>query len=226
MDGFSHHSPNPGVSAAVRQQVLIYGAGALGRVMRDMVEREGMCVASFVDDGADGRVIDGISVEVPSERVLAGRTVLNAVLDPLARRSIAARVQGLGGRLGSFVSRAAFVSPSARVGAGCTVFPHAYLMAGARLGESCHVHHFCMVGHDALLGEFCAVGPHCSIGGGVNIGDDCLLGQGVVICPGIEVGAGSVVGAAAYVGGHVPPHSRVISASARTFGPRPAGQGF
>lgn len=80
------------------------------------------------------------------------------------------------------ISPQAFVSPSARFGADCTVLP------GAHVGE------------DVFIGNRCQIGPGVVIGPGCVLGDDCTLHAHAVLYPDITLGNRVLVHAHAVIG--------------------------
>ena len=80
------------------------------------------------------------------------------------------------------VSKAAFVHPSATIGAGTAVHPGATISEYAVLGENCTVY----------PGAF--VGPGCTLGDGVTLHPNCVLHDGVHLAGGVTVQAGAVLG--------------------------------
>lgn len=201
--------------------VVIFGAGALGRVMFDMLSAEGIDPVAFVDDSAGGKLLLGRDVLPPTQEYLKGKSVVLAMLSGSARRRASERIASWGAIPYTFISKRAFVSPTATVEPGSTIFPYAQVMSCSTVLRGSHVHHFCIIGHDASIGPYSSLAPHCCIGGGTRIAEDCVLGQGVVTCPGVRVGTKSTIGAATYVGGHVEAGSRVICPTSPTFKGRP-----
>lgn len=80
------------------------------------------------------------------------------------------------------VSPQAYVSPSARIGAGTNVFPGAY------------------VGDDVVIGENCDIHPGAAIGAGCRLGDEVVLHPHVVLYPDVEVGSRVIIHASAVIG--------------------------
>ncbi len=215
-----HGLPHTSALEVESAAALIYGGGALGRVMFDMLSAEGVAVDGYLDDAPRCQSLNGLPVRAPSPDLINGRLIVLAILDGAARKRAWETISSLGGRCATFVSRQAFVSPTATVEEGATILPFAQVMSKSTVGLCCHVHHFCIIGHDASIGKFTSLAPHCCVGGGTVIEDECVLGQGVVSCPGVRIGRRSTIGAATYIGGHVLPLSRVICPTSPTFSPR------
>ncbi len=83
----------------------------------------------------------------------------------------------------SGVHERAFVAPSARLGAGVTVYPFAYVGDEAELGEGCTIH------------PGAVVGARCKLGAGVVVHPNAVLYEGVILGERVEVHSGAVLGA-------------------------------
>jgi UDP-3-O-[3-hydroxymyristoyl] glucosamine N-acyltransferase len=81
------------------------------------------------------------------------------------------------------VSSRATVDPSAKLGSGVTVFPHAYVGKDAVVGDGCVLHAGVVVGERAVLGKNCVLYAH------VTIGERCRVGNRVILHAGVVVGS-------------------------------------
>jgi UDP-3-O-[3-hydroxymyristoyl] glucosamine N-acyltransferase len=79
------------------------------------------------------------------------------------------------------ISPLAFVHPEARIGSGCTLYPHTYVGARASLGPGCVLFPGAYVGDDCLLGSDCVLYPNAVVLAGVEIGAKCILRSGAAI---------------------------------------------
>ena len=81
----------------------------------------------------------------------------------------------------SGISPQAAIHPEAKLGAGCTVYPHVHVGAGSRLGEACVLFPGVYVGEDCVIGKGCVLHPNAVVLAGVIMGDNCVLQAGAVI---------------------------------------------
>lgn len=81
------------------------------------------------------------------------------------------------------VSPQAFVSPEARIAAGCNIYPGAYIGKGATIGPNCDIHSGAVVGENCAIGKDCVLHPH------VVLYPHCRLGDRVIIHASAVLGA-------------------------------------
>lgn len=118
----------------------------------------------------------------------------------------------------AFLHRTATLIGRVRIGADCSVWPHATLRGdegeivvgpGTNIQDNTVVH---MTGgrSDTLIGARVTIGHACVIHG-CRIEDDCLIGMGAIILDNAVIGRGSYIGAGTLVPGGktIPPGSMV-----------------
>ena len=126
--------------------------------------------AALVEPGLEAKAAAFRGAVVP---VAGARAAFLALLPTLAPRS---------NGTAPGVSKAAFVHPSAAIGAGTAVHAGATISEYAVLGENCVV----------FPGAY--VGPGCRLGDGVTLHPNCVLHDGVTLGEGVTVQAGAVLG--------------------------------
>ncbi|MCU1441450.1 MAG: hypothetical protein JWP85_2447 [Rhodoglobus sp.] len=150
---------------------------------------------------------------VSPEFLDAGRTdLIDITTDDLALRSVpvvaAIGAPGLkrdlvgawgGTAYRTVISSAAWVSPSATIGAGCILAPHAAVSTRATLGNHVLINIGASVSHDAVIGDFVTVSPGSRIGGRARIGDGVFIGIGATVSSAVAIASGTVIGAGAVV---------------------------
>jgi len=138
----------------------------------------------------------------------------------VAAREAAVGRFGTDAQWATIVHAAAWVSPTATLGAGSVVLAGAVVNAGASVGCHAIVNSRAVIEHDVRVGDHAHVGPGAIIGGGARIGDGAFVGLGALVRDHVEVGSGSTVGMGAVVVGDVPPGVVVTGSPAR---PRDGG---
>nr|WP_281493582.1 acetyltransferase [Ancylobacter koreensis] len=213
------------------REATLYGAGGHARELRFELEADGVNVRAFVDDFASGRQIDGLPVLSFEDAAVRLRDSdwFIAVGGIAARMTLAAKVAAAGLPLGRFVSRAARMLPSARVGIGVQVFHGAVLSASAQLGDFSLVNFGCVLSHDVHVGAYATICPGVHVAGHVVIGERVWIGVGASIrngSPGkpLIIGDDAFVAAGACVVGDVAARATVAGVPARPFSPAAPGE--
>lgn len=206
------------------QDLVIYGAGGLGREVREYVARINEAsprysLLGYVDDREELHGSELLGVEVLGgwrwleER--PGRVAVAMGLGlPRPRRSVVSRIRALVHSFPTLVDPAAVVLPSAQLGEGCVVAPGAVIASEARLGDFVLVNYNATVGHDAMVGDWSSLSPLVALSGFCRLGEGVDVGAGASLIPSAEVGAWSVVGAGAVVTSPIPERSVAVGVPA------------
>jgi sugar O-acyltransferase (sialic acid O-acetyltransferase NeuD family) len=206
-------------------RAFIYGAGAHGRIVLDILRArgEGYEIA-FIDDAPAlaGTSISGVPV-VASD-VLDRQTgtewgVVIAIGKPPTRLAIAERLEARGARFISAIHPGAMILPSAKVGVGCVISPGAVIDTGVDLGAHCIVNPNVLVGHDSRVGRGVTFAGGVVIGSRVEVGAGAFLCLGADIVPRVKVGAGAIIGAGALVMKDIPERVVATGSPARAVFP-------
>lgn len=204
-------------------KAYIYGAGAQGRVVLDILKDQGQYAPiEFIDDDSAllGDEVNGTRVAGPFERVLeqerSSFAIVIAFGHPGVRMRLAAKVAEHSLPLLNAVHPSAVIAESARLGAGNMISAVAVVNSNARLGDHVIVNTAAVVEHDCVLEDFATVSPGVHVGGRTRIGRGAFICMGAIVLPRTSIGAGSVVAAGAVVTKPVPEATLVMGAPART----------
>jgi sugar O-acyltransferase (sialic acid O-acetyltransferase NeuD family) len=104
----------------------------------------------------------------------------------------------------TLVHPTATIDPSATLGKGVYVGPHAVIHACARVRDHAIINTASVIEHDCDIGENAHIAPGTVLAGKVTIGEDTMLGIGSRVIPGIIIGPRCTVGAGAVVVRNVP----------------------
>jgi carbonic anhydrase/acetyltransferase-like protein (isoleucine patch superfamily) len=125
-------------------------------------------------------------------------------------------------RLATLVDPSTFVSRTARLGAGCVVYPSCFIGLNAVLGDRVFMLSGSIVNHDVRLAEDVVVCSGVSLAGGVCVEPACYLGQACTIRQNLHVGRGSLIGMGSVVVKDVPAGVVVAGNPARKLRDAPA----
>ncbi len=118
-------------------------------------------------------------------------------------------------RLTSLVDPSTFVSPAARIGPGCVVYPNGFVGHNASLGERVFCLAGCVVNHDDVLEDRVVLCSQVSLAGHVHVEADCYLGQACTVRQFVRIGRNSLVGMGSVVLRDVEPDSVMVGNPAR-----------
>lgn len=187
------------VSRIEMMRLLIIGAGGHGRTVAETVllgrDYE---LTAFLDDAPD-RVqrIGETPVWGPTSDLVSCQGRVDAVLVAIGRNelreSLHARVAALGLPLATVVHPKAIVSPSARIGPGCTVMTGAIIGTQAQLDEGVIINCGAIVDHDCLVEAFGHLGVGACMSGGAVLGRGAWMQAGSALGYGVRVPKGRVL---------------------------------
>jgi sugar O-acyltransferase (sialic acid O-acetyltransferase NeuD family) len=198
-----------------RQQLVLVGAGGLGRETAELVRAINAAtprwdLLGFVDDDPrlEGAAVAGLPVLGPIELV----TTLDAAVAictarpavGCSRRALAERLGLPVGQLPALVHPAASLSNSTVVGPGSLVLAGVVATAQVTLGAHVVAMPQVVFTHDDLIGDYATLASGVRLGGGVRVAAEAYLGAGALVREGVTVGAAALVGMGAVVLGDVP----------------------
>ncbi|MDR2175337.1 MAG: NeuD/PglB/VioB family sugar acetyltransferase [Synergistaceae bacterium] len=207
------------------QDIVIYGAGGLGREIRAYLRASDVTgqawnFTGFIDDGKPAGSPVGDAKILGGRAALASVTKPTAVLlgiaDPAAKEFLYAEFsQNPRLSFPALIHPLANVEPSAVLRAGTVVAPYCVVSVNTVLGTGTLLNVGAQVGHDSVLGEFCSVMPHVAISGNVTVGEKTLIGVGAKILQGLSIGANTTVGIGSVVLNNVPSRCTVLGYPAK-----------
>lgn len=198
------------------QDVIILGAGGLGRELFWWAQDAGFRPIGFIDDDPDAleaytgyAPIVGNVAEAPlSAPLLCGI----AQSEPRAR--CVAHLLGRGANFLSCIHPQAKVLPS-KLGMGAIVAPFAFIGADARVGDFLFMQSGAVLGHDVHAGDFLRMDTSAFVGGFATLGDGVTLYTGAKVMPGKTVGDGSTLGAGSVLLSNLPAHTTAFGIPAQ-----------
>jgi len=180
------------------KRLAIIGAGELGQQIAQHVTQAGAYqVAGFFDDVA------AANTATPRGLVLGPTTSVQSVFEHgvfdelllgIGYKHLAARqslYEALAAHIpfGRFVHPAAYIDPSATLGAGVFISPGCVLDLNAALGANTFLYASCLISHDSLIGAHSFLAPGVRLAGHVQVGSRCFLGIGTTIIDNCTLGS-------------------------------------
>ncbi len=197
-----------------RGSIVIYGAGDHGVVVAEAALLSGYDIAGFLDDRAQpGTLVGRWRVLEPDQA--RDLPLIVAIGDNAARLRKMDECTAAGHGSATVVHPAAWISPSATLGAGVFVGPNAVVHAGATVDDGVIVNSSAVVEHHCHVKEGTHIAPNATLCGRVRIGRLTLIGAGSAVLPVVTIGDDVVVGAGSVVTSDVPDHLTVAGDPAR-----------
>ena len=192
--------------------VIIFGAGALGRLALEIFNANDIVVFGFLDDSPQeiGKEYDHVSVLGATEdeqflKLIGKKCDAFVATDDMAlRKTITQFLLEVREVMPcNAIHPTSVVAQSAIITHGTLFGPKVVVNAGATIGSHCLLYAGCIIDYEAVLGDLVQVRAGAIIGNGATIGAEAYIGQGAIIVPGVKIGRGARVGAGAVVIGDV-----------------------
>ncbi len=180
------------------KKLLLWGAGAHGRVIHDLAGACGYNDIAFVDERLTAdRVCGSLVLSPEDDRVRDYQHFIASVGDNRIRArcfeaALSRRLEPV-----LLIHPSAVVSRSAVIGLGTMVLPLVVVGAGVSIGENCILNSGCVVEHDSRLYDHVHVSPGAVLGGEVTLERFAHVGMGAVVLSRLRVGSESILGAGA-----------------------------
>lgn len=183
--------------------MYLFGASGHGKVIKDILNANGIKVEAFVDDN-------------PNVNECGGRPVLHDAmgLSPMIvsigvnriRKMIVERLRANNSAIefATAIHPSAVISPSAKIGEGTVVMAGAVINADAVIGNHCIVNTGATVDHDCMVEDYCHVAPGVHISGGTHVGEGTWVGVGSSVIQCLNIGKNCMIGAGSVVVKDIP----------------------
>lgn len=206
------------------EMVLIYGASGHGKVIIDIVEKEGKYkIAGLIDDNLEIRgrdfctypVIGGF--DVLKENYRDGYKLILAMGDNQSRKRLWEKVKPLGYELASAVHPSAQMGQGVLLGPGTVIMANVAINPGAQIGKNVIINTGATVDHDCIIGDYVHISPGAHLAGNVEVGELSHIGIGTIIVAGVRVGRQSLIGAGAVVIENLPDYVKAVGIPAKVI---------
>ena len=181
----------------------LYGASGHGKVVKDILNANGIKVEAFIDDNLDVDKCGG-------KPVLHDATGLSPIIVSVGvncvRKMIVERIT-VGNPTIEFATAihpSAIVSPSAKIGEGTVVMAGVVINADAKIGKHCIVNTGTSIDHECVVENYCHIAPGVNISGDTHVGEGTWVGVGSCVMQGIKIGKNCMIGAESVVVRDIP----------------------
>jgi len=203
----------------MQNPVIIFGAQAIGRQVKEIFDSNEVVVYGFLDDNKslhktelDEALVLGSTDDDGFLKLVGKKCEAFVAIDDIRlRKSIVKmlnevrHVQPV-----NAVHRQALISSRASLGHGCLIDARVVVQPGVSIGDHAIIHAGANIGAEARLGQFVQVGMGTTLNPGVEVGDEVFIGSGVTIVSGVTIGKGARVGAGSVVVSSVKPGETVF----------------
>ena len=194
----------------------LYGASGHGKVIKEILEAQGVSVEGFIDDNPDIAELSGLLVVHKSDGL---SPVIVSIGVNRIRKMIVERLKenNLTIEYGTAIHPSAVISPSAKIGEGTVVMAGAVINADAIIGKHCIVNTGASIDHECVVGDYCHIAPHSTLCGQVKVGEGTLIGVGASVIPCKEIGSWCQIGAGAAVVSNIKDGTTAVGVPARVI---------
>ena len=183
--------------------MYLFGASGHGKVIKEILNANGVKVEAFVDDNANVNECGG-------HPVLHDATRLSPIIVCIGvnriRKMIVERLKDNNPTIefGTAIHPSAIISPTAKIGEGTVVMAGAVINADAIIGKHCIVNTGATVDHDCVIENFCHIAPGTHVSGATHVGEGTWVGVGSSVIQCLSIGKNCMIGAGSVVVKNVP----------------------
>lgn len=196
--------------------MYLFGASGHGKVIKDILNANGIKVEAFADDN-------------PNVNECGGRPVMHDAtgLSPMIvsigvnriRKMIVERLKANNPdiKFATAIHPSAVISPSAKIGEGTVVMAGAVINADAVIGNHCIVNTGATVDHDCKIGDYCHIAPGVNISGATHVGEGTWVGVGSCVIQCLNIGKNCMIGAGSVVVKDIPDNVTAFGCPAKVI---------
>ncbi|MCX7760511.1 MAG: acetyltransferase [Hydrogenothermaceae bacterium] len=194
-------------------KVYIYGASGHGKVVYDVLMRNGYYIKGFIDDDRSKRELIGLEV-ISFDNFLTLRDdnsfVALGIGDNKAREEIFKKLEENNIKILSVIDKSAILSNIIKVGIGTVIFANSVINNSSYIGKGCIINTSAVIEHDCFLSDFVHVSPNAALAGNVRVGKYTHIGIGASIKQNINIGENVIIGAGSVIIDDIPDNVVVV----------------
>jgi sugar O-acyltransferase (sialic acid O-acetyltransferase NeuD family) len=200
--------------------VLIYGNGAMARLLHSYIRHTRPVLGFTVDDhvmqnaqsfcGLPLHAFSAIETTIDPKSceliVAVGFAEMNSLRK---RKSSEATAKGF--RLTSYVHPGLIQHDGVEIGANCIILDQVSVHPGCRIGDGVFISSNVNLGHDCTLGDYCWLNAGVALGGNCRVGEGAFFGVNASAANDIEIGEHAFIGANTLADKDVAPTAVIIA---------------
>lgn len=209
------------------EDLVLFGSGAVGRLVRQFIEdinrvRERWNLMGFLDNSGQGPAMEADDLPFLGDRKWLldnpAVSVVVCIAEPHARKRVVDDLLAQGhSNFGTIVHPRAWVADRVAIGGGSIIYPGVLIDVDVQLGRHNILNKASTVGHDTVIGDFVTIAPGANLGGQVTIGQGCDFGINSATIQGLSIGDWVRVGAGAAVVKNLPSHVTAVGVPAKVI---------
>lgn len=189
------------------KQLIIIGAGGMGRTMFDMA-RESLGfgteyeIKGFIDDNL--HALDGFENYPPLLGTIYDyqpepNDVFICSMGGVAKKKCVETIIGKGGEFCNIVHCTARIGTNVKIGVGNVIGAYTSIGADAEVGNYNLIQSYTVIGHDAKIGNFNRIDTHVTCVGGIVVANEVDIYTSAVINHNVVIENNAHVGACSFV---------------------------
>ena len=189
------------------KQLIIIGAGGMGRVIYDMaMESIGygteFKIAGFIDDNI--HALDAFNNYPPiigtiSEHVPQSDYVYICSIGGTSRKGCMEAIINKGGTFLTLIHTTARIGSNVHIGQGSMIGAFTTVAADSFIDDYNFIQSYTIVGHDVHIGKWNRIDSHVMLIGGIHIGNHNMIHTSAVINHEVTIGDDNHIGACSFV---------------------------
>lgn len=192
----------------MKNPVIIIGANAIGRLVKEIFEKNEVVVYGFLEDlkkNSKAELDDIAILGSPDDenflKLIGKKCEVFIASDENQIKKSFVKVLNEENKVQPInaVHPSASLSSKSSIGHGNLIDQQVILAPGCHFGNHNILHAGAIFGVDVSIGDYVQVGTRSSINHGVSIEDEVFIGSGTVVVAGVKIGKGARVGAGSVV---------------------------
>jgi sugar O-acyltransferase (sialic acid O-acetyltransferase NeuD family) len=189
------------------KNLIIIGAGGMGRVMYDMAREsygygDIFEIKGFIDDNINA--LNNFENYPPmigtiKDYEIQPDDIFICSIGGAFRRECMERIINKGGEFISLIHKTARIGTNVKLGKAIMVGAFTTIAADAVVGDYNFIQSYTIIGHDVVIGDWNRIDSHVMFIGGVKVGNNNMIHTSAVLNHGVEVEDNAHIGACSFV---------------------------